>query len=47
MNTDGVISTPYMLFGDTLRIEMLGEDGKSLFGAIEQTLKQADTRRSR
>ncbi|WP_308924885.1 fumarylacetoacetate hydrolase family protein [Janthinobacterium sp. J1-1] len=47
MNTDGVISTPYMLFGDTVRIEMLGEDGKSLFGAIEQTLKQAETRRSR
>ncbi len=47
LHADGVISTPYMLFGDTLRIDMLGDDGKSLFGAIEQTLKQADTRRAR
>ena len=45
--TDGVISTPYMLFGDTLRIDALGEDGKSLFGAIEQTVKQADSRRAK
>ena len=47
LHADGVISTPYMLFGDTVRIEMLGEDGKSLFGAIEQVVKQAETRRSR
>jgi fumarylacetoacetate (FAA) hydrolase len=29
-----------MAFGDTIRIEML-DDGKSVFGAIEQTIKQA------
>jgi fumarylacetoacetate (FAA) hydrolase len=32
--------TPFMAFGDTIRIEML-DDGKSVFGAIEQTIKQA------
>ena len=47
MNADGVIGTPYMLFGDTVKIEMLGEDGKSIFGAIEQTVKQAESKRSR
>jgi fumarylacetoacetate (FAA) hydrolase len=33
--------TPFMRFGDTVRIEMLDEKGSSLFGAIEQTLKAA------
>lgn len=37
----GAALTPFMRFGDTVRIEMLDEDGKSLFGAIEQTLRQA------
>ncbi|HEY0063445.1 MAG TPA: fumarylacetoacetate hydrolase family protein [Telluria sp.] len=37
---DGVASTPFMLFGDTIRIEMLDGAGKSVFGAIDQTLKQ-------
>jgi fumarylacetoacetate (FAA) hydrolase len=32
--------TPFMAFGDTIRIEMLN-DGKSVFGAIEQTVKLA------
>ena len=32
--------TPFMAFGDTIRIEML-DDGKSVFGAINQTVKQA------
>ena len=27
-----------MKFGDTIRIEMKGKDGQSLFGAIEQTI---------
>lgn len=36
----GVPVTPLMAFGDTIRIEMLGADGKSVFGAIEQTVKQ-------
>ncbi len=39
---DGVASTPFMLFGDTIRIEMLDAAGKSIFGAIEQVLKQAE-----
>ena len=32
----GKPSTPFMSFGDTVRIEMLDQDGKSIFGAIEQ-----------
>jgi fumarylacetoacetate (FAA) hydrolase len=32
--------TPFMAFGDTIHIEMLDADGKSIFGAIEQTVKQ-------
>lgn len=30
--------TPFMSFGDTVRIEMLDGDGKSIFGAIEQKI---------
>jgi fumarylacetoacetate (FAA) hydrolase len=30
--------TPYLRFGDKVRIEMLGRDGQSMFGAIEQTV---------
>ncbi|MES2297010.1 MAG: fumarylacetoacetate hydrolase family protein [Pseudomonadota bacterium] len=37
---DGAPSTPYMAFGDSVKIEMLDSGGKSIFGAIEQTLKQ-------
>jgi len=33
--------TPFMRFGDTVHIDMLDGHGKSLFGAIEQTLKAA------
>jgi fumarylacetoacetate (FAA) hydrolase len=33
---DGAPSTPFMSFGDSIRIEMLANDGASLFGAIEQ-----------
>ena len=33
---DGAASTPFLRFGDTIRIEMLEEKGKSVFGAIEQ-----------
>lgn len=36
----GEAVTQFMRFGDTIRIEMLDGNGKSLFGAIEQTLKQ-------
>lgn len=38
---DGAPATPYMRFGDTIRIEMLDEAGKTLFGAIEQTVRKA------
>jgi fumarylacetoacetate (FAA) hydrolase len=34
----GKPSTPFMKFGDTIRIEMLDADGRSIFGAIEQTI---------
>ena len=33
---DGKPSTEFMKFGDTIRIEMKGQNGESLFGAIEQ-----------
>lgn len=35
---DGQPSTGYMKFGDTIRIEMKGRDGLSIFGAIEQKI---------
>ena len=34
----GKPSTPFMKFGDRVRIEMLDPDGKSIFGAIEQRI---------
>ena len=34
-------TTPFLKFGDRVRIEMLGLDGKSLFGAIDQGIVQA------
>jgi fumarylacetoacetate (FAA) hydrolase len=37
---DGKPSTAYMKFGDTIRIEMKGKDGQSVFGAIEQKVAQ-------
>ncbi len=37
---DGKPSTPFMAFGDRIRIEMLGVDGQSVFGAIEQTMER-------
>jgi fumarylacetoacetate (FAA) hydrolase len=33
---DGAPRTAYLQFGDVVRIEMLGPDGQSVFGAIEQ-----------
>lgn len=33
--------TPFMRFGDVVRIEMLDADGNSIFGAIEQRVVQA------
>jgi fumarylacetoacetate (FAA) hydrolase len=37
----GAPSTAFMQFGDTIRIEMLGADGLSVFGAIEQRVVPA------
>jgi fumarylacetoacetate (FAA) hydrolase len=44
MIADGVASTPFMLFGDTIRIGMLDGAGKSVFGAIDQTVTRAERR---
>jgi fumarylacetoacetate (FAA) hydrolase len=38
MIADGVPVTPFMKFGDKIRIEMLDKSGKSIFGAIEQSV---------
>ncbi|HEV7816641.1 MAG TPA: fumarylacetoacetate hydrolase family protein [Janthinobacterium sp.] len=43
----GEAHTPFMRFGDTIRIEMLDGEGKSVFGAIEQTVTQAVARKGR
>ena len=37
--TDGHATTDFMQWGDTIRIEMKGKDGQSLFGAIEQSVR--------
>lgn len=37
---DGQPSTPFMAFGDVVRIEMLDADGRSIFGAIEQRIER-------
>jgi fumarylacetoacetate (FAA) hydrolase len=38
---DGEAKTPFMKFGDTIRIEMLDANGKSIFGAINQQVAQS------
>lgn len=38
---DGKPTTQFMKFGDTIKIEMLDEQGNNLFGSIEQTIKKA------
>jgi fumarylacetoacetate (FAA) hydrolase len=40
MIADGAAATPFMQFGDTIRIEMLDANGKSIFGAIDQKVVQ-------
>ena len=47
MIADGIASTPFMLFGDTIRIEMLDASNKSIFGAIDQKVVQAEARKGR
>ena len=37
----GEAKTPFMQYGDTIRIEMKGRDGHSIFGAIEQKVVPA------
>ena len=39
---DGKPATEFMKYGDTIRIEMKGRDGQSLFGAIEQEIVPLD-----
>jgi len=39
---DGKPTTPFMKFGDTIRIEMFDAGGASIFGAIEQTIVPYD-----
>jgi fumarylacetoacetate (FAA) hydrolase len=40
MIADGAASTPFMQFGDTIKLDMQDAKGKSIFGAIEQTVSQ-------
>ncbi|HEY8606241.1 MAG TPA: fumarylacetoacetate hydrolase family protein [Noviherbaspirillum sp.] len=40
MIANGEAKTPFMKFGDTIRIEMLDANGKSIFGAINQQVTQ-------
>ena len=36
----GKATTPYMRFGDRVRIEMFKEQGASIFGAINQVVER-------
>ena len=37
---NGEIKTPFLAFGDSVRIEMLDAEGRSLFGAIDQEVQR-------
>ena len=37
---DGDIKTPFMCFGDRIKIEMLNKDGENIFGSIDQKVQQ-------
>ena len=41
---NGVAETPFMRFGDTVRIEMFDDIGQSIFGAIEQKVARYEHR---
>jgi len=41
---EGQPKTGYLTFGDRVRIEMFDGDGRSIFGAIDQTYVKADIR---
>jgi len=43
---DGKPTTDFMKFGDTIRIEMKGADGQSIFGAIDQRVVSSLVQRS-
>jgi len=38
---DGKPSTPFLKFGDRVKIDVTDRDGKSIFGSIEQTIQKA------
>jgi len=38
LRQDGQATTDYLKHGDTVRIEMKGRDGQSVFGAIDQAV---------
>ena len=40
---DGKPSTPFMSFGDKIRIEMFDDAGESIFGSIEQSIEPNDS----
>ncbi|RJG05614.1 FAA hydrolase family protein [Noviherbaspirillum cavernae] len=40
MIANGEMKTPFMKFGDTIRLEMMDGNGKSIFGAINQQVVQ-------
>jgi len=40
---EGKPRTPFMRFGDTIRIDMKDADGQSIFGAIEQSVMRTET----
>ena len=40
---EGQAQTPFLRFGDWVRIEMLDEQGQSIFGAIEQQVQRYET----
>lgn len=44
MIAEGEAKTPFMKFGDRIRIETLDANGKSIFGAIDQQVAQASTK---
>jgi fumarylacetoacetate (FAA) hydrolase len=43
MIADGEAKTPFMKFGDTIKLDMLDANGKSIFGAISQSVVELDT----
>ncbi len=47
MLLDGQSTTPYLQYGDSIAIDMQGRDGKSVFGAIAQTVEAPPRRAGR